>query len=1433
MADVVVKVLFDATNATRDMRAFADQSVAGNKAVSDASKAAATATLEQARVEKTLADASLQTARAQEANAKAGLSVERANRAAAQTALTATQTLKAQTDTVTANTAAQEKNEAAARRAAAARDRALVAADNRQNRDESWAIRDQRSQTEGRRGLAGSAAESATVGGAVLLGGLAAAGVEAARFDSMMIQMRNNTQMTDQEFEVFRAHILKVGQDTGASMDQLGQAVMRAKNHGFDLAESLKIVDAATKSALATGADIGDTANVLSQTMHIFHLNADQATEAMNTLHQAQLQGNTTMEEFVSNFGLAEAVTSKYGLTLQDTAAITATMTENGLNMAEAGTQIRDVMQHLTNASPKATAEIQRLSKATGVDLVGDIERLKNGTGSLTQTMIDLNAATGGHAVEINKIIPAQRGAFGAMALTGKAADDLRKNFGQLGDTMSGKLDPSTEGFKRQQETLNAEMGRLENTLIVLATKIGTDVVPVLDTMAKHVTSAVDAFDKLDKGTQDTIVQLGLGTGAILLVGGTAVNAGLKITGLLGNLRDLGIGTKGVTTAMTDAAGAETAVGTAGVATFAMGGVLALAIGAFAAYVIYWWNQIHQAQDDAAASAQAYGDKLARMQKEGGQQGLLGTQQQIINGPGGVEDVKAQIALVQSMHPTGGILDRSQDSRVTQDWSGQTKDAVLDELYARMGALQHDLGNVTSALHATTATGAGAAHRVLTGGGATGDAVAAAALDAHFHGSAEKYREYCQRLVKETVDTVTHRYDRYFAGSASETMHNFQRAGIGHAYSPGEALAPGSMLYNDQWGRHNGRTDGHAMLVGPGGQIVDNVGSGLAKPGQRLIQWVVPLGAPAAGDGVNRGGSGGASSPATPEEQQRLHEEYVTATKGKYAGERTEAWDKYQKDKLVNAAQAHAVYVARLKEIQSEEQKDLAEHNAKIETAEQKRLQKHQEFYASILKVASEAQARLLRGEDAYTAQTIAEDTKRQEAIKRGAELKIKALETGEATAEIGETGIEGQQRKLNVQQQIADLKNRIAAADLQIAKNDKTADQAEAAQNYALALADVNAELAQQKAQTAQDRTKQASDDLSTTVAWQANQSAARSAALANTPEGQSARISGIGGNLIPMAAPPLSLSLSTYVSGADGVYKLTGVQTSVGQGGTLGVSPLSGPSAPLTTTAAGALDAGDAGNRSRPGRRGVTGSVGGYDFWGGLQQEASQASGQLVEGLLSGKGSKAAIRSFWKDVEQIGVNAVSQTMTTITSNALSGLMGGGGKNPFGGIASLFKGAKGDLLAGAAGIYGAAAALGAFGKKKQSHSILGGLLGFAAGSLLPGIGNLEGAEFGSALGGMFADGGRPPLGMASIVGERGPELFVPDGPGTVVPLDRGFSTSAPRGFSMDTGGSRGASARPIHVEQNIHNPTYSSDVDTDRDHERLARALDVAFTLA
>ena len=60
--------------------------------------------------------------------------------------------------------------------------------------------------------------------------------------------------------------------------------------------------------------------------------------------------------------------------------------------------------------------------------------------------------------------------------------------------------------------------------------------------------------------------------------------------------------------------------------------------------------------------------------------------------------------------------------------------------------------------------------------------------------------------------------------------------------------------------------------------------------------------------------------------------------------------------------------------------------------------------------------------------------------------------------------------------------------------------------------------------------------------------------------------------------------------------------------------------------------------------------------------------------------------------------------------------------------------------------------------------AILAGLL------QLTGLGTAStfGGNFMNILG--FADGGRPPVGRPSVVGERGPELFVPGSSGTIIP---------------------------------------------------------------
>ena len=84
-------------------------------------------------------------------------------------------------------------------------------------------------------------------------------------------------------------------------------------------------------------------------------------------------------------------------------------------------------------------------------------------------------------------------------------------------------------------------------------------------------------------------------------------------------------------------------------------------------------------------------------------------------------------------------------------------------------------------------------------------------------------------------------------------------------------------------------------------------------------------------------------------------------------------------------------------------------------------------------------------------------------------------------------------------------------------------------------------------------------------------------------------------------------------------------------------------------------------------------------------------------------------------------------------------------------------------------------------GTRSLSESLSGILRQLGGMFLSRGIGSFKSADGtgGSGLLGMFANGGRPPVGRPSIVGERGPELFVPSRAGTIIPNhELGGSTS-------------------------------------------------------
>ena len=210
-----------------------------------------------------------------------------------------------------------------------------------------------------------------TLGNTAAIITLVAAGAmtTAAGLDYMLAHTAANAGLSNDELQQMREAVLSLGKETGQSFEGLAQGYMKIHNFGFQGAEAINVLTVANKSAIGTGADVADTAEVLAKALHEYGMNASQAAEAMNTMHLMSQRGNMTLEQFDSAMGQAIGVAANLGVSLADVSAAEAALTQHGFDAAEGATQLKSIMEHIVNPIGDTEKKIIALSKASGVDI--------------------------------------------------------------------------------------------------------------------------------------------------------------------------------------------------------------------------------------------------------------------------------------------------------------------------------------------------------------------------------------------------------------------------------------------------------------------------------------------------------------------------------------------------------------------------------------------------------------------------------------------------------------------------------------------------------------------------------------------------------------------------------------------------------------------------------------------------------------------------------------------------------------------------------------------------------------------------------------------------------------------------------------------------------------------------------------------------------
>lgn len=353
----------------------------------------------------------------------------------------------------------------------------------------------------------------------LLIGGAAAKmGIE---FHKQMLMIHTDAGASTRELHMMTQEVLELAKVSPVGPTELAKGLYHLESLGLRGAKALEALRISGVAAGMTMANIEDVATALGGAVVANVKGTHDFTAAMGTVIATIGVGNMRLQELTAAFGTGLLPAAKNaGLTLQQTGAALAVLTDRGVSAENAGTRLRMTFALMQAPSDKAKRALAEM----GIDADDMAKKLRGPNGlmvvltMLHEAMRRVGATTGSSLI----LRAFGGGRSGAGILT------LIQSLDSAVSSYQGKLNAikqQQQAFARNQKDymespayrFQVAINRLEAALI----KLGGTTAPILIGMATAVATVAEAFDGLPGPVKEA-----LGTViALLAIGGPMMMA--------------------------------------------------------------------------------------------------------------------------------------------------------------------------------------------------------------------------------------------------------------------------------------------------------------------------------------------------------------------------------------------------------------------------------------------------------------------------------------------------------------------------------------------------------------------------------------------------------------------------------------------------------------------------------------------------------------------------------------------------------------------------------------------------------------------------------------------------------------------------------------------------------------------------------------------
>lgn len=296
------------------------------------------------------------------------------------------------------------------------------------------------------------------------------------------------------------------------------------QNQVGDAAESMNVLEQASKIAAATGSNLTDVVDTLTVSLTGFKMRASQSGDVAGKLFKAMEIGRFQFSDMKDTMGRVDGMANELDISLSQLLGPIATMTRQGVRFDTAVTQMRAVISQML----KPTKDLKKLYENWGVT---GVEQAIQKWGGFLPMLKATENAFGGNSAALAKAFTNLRAFTGMMGMLGS---NYEMSLRDTKEIEQANVDVADKVFATFAATEGQKYVVVLNQIKLNFMEIGKALLPVAMGLAK-ISEAVTSSPMLTLGALTSVIA-GL-TGAVIAA--TVAFAGLQTTSVAAAMASL------------------------------------------------------------------------------------------------------------------------------------------------------------------------------------------------------------------------------------------------------------------------------------------------------------------------------------------------------------------------------------------------------------------------------------------------------------------------------------------------------------------------------------------------------------------------------------------------------------------------------------------------------------------------------------------------------------------------------------------------------------------------------------------------------------------------------------------------------------------------------------------------------------------------------